>query len=94
MSRWRGLRHRGDDVKGMRGYDNVQIVFEAHLDRSQGDLGYDMWFDKFYHGYGRCSAMRCGEFPPPLLKGGGATFGHVWVAKPVLMVTKLAQCAK
>lgn len=64
------------DVKGMRGYDNVQIVFESFLDTTDGTLGYDLWFDKFYHGYGRCNAMRCGPFPPPLLKGGGAAFGH------------------
>ena len=35
-----------------------------------------MWFDDFQHGYGRCATMRCGEFPPPLLKGAGAAFGH------------------
>jgi len=64
------------DVRPKKGYESVQIVFEAFLDRSNGQMGYDMWFDKFYHGYGRCSAMRCGPFPPPLLKGGGAAFGH------------------
>lgn len=64
------------DVRPQAGYSHVQIVFEAELNRYDGNLGYDMWFDDFEHGYGRCSVMRCGEFPPPLLKGGGATFGH------------------
>jgi len=64
------------DVRPQAGYSHVQIVFEAELNRYDGNLGYDMWFDDFEHGYGRCSVMRCGEFPPPLLKGSGATFGH------------------
>lgn len=64
------------DVKPDSGYDTVQIVFEQHVDRHDASLGYDMWFDDFHHGYGRCATMRCGEFPPPLLKGGGAEYGH------------------
>ena len=46
------------------------------MDRNDANLGYDMWFDDFQHGYGRCKTMRCGEFAPPLLKGAGAAYGH------------------
>jgi len=64
------------DVRPDKNFDTVQIVFEHLLDRHDASMGYDMWFDDFQHGYGRCSTMTCGEFPPPLLKGGGAAYGH------------------
>ena len=64
------------DVKPDSNYDFVQIVFEQFVDRHDPQLGYDMWFDDFQHGYGRCATMRCGKFPPPLLKGAGAAYGH------------------
>ena len=74
---WNGNNCRSDedydteviDVRPQGSYDTVQIVIEAVLDRHDATLGYDMWFDNFFHGYGKCSKMRCGDFPPPLLKG-------------------------
>ena len=59
------------DIKPDAKYDTVQIVLQQYVDRHDAQIGYDMWFDDFQHGYGRCATMRCGEFPPPLLKGGG-----------------------
>lgn len=57
------------EVKMDKKFDTVRIVFQSYLDRNDASLGYDLWFDDFYHGYGSCKQMECGTFPPPLLKG-------------------------